>query len=107
MVWYETVEDKETHDIFTRMNSLKVELSYSKLIRSLFLSSCTEFELGDLNGLSESLQNEICKERFNHKQTSINEKWDELERQMRDKSFQSFLTRRKIQVAMPLDSCST
>ena len=95
VVWYETVEDKEPHDIFNRMNSLKVELSCSELIRSLFLSSCTEFNLGDLNGLSESLQNEIRKERFNHKQTSINEKWDELEQQMRDKSFQSFLTRRK------------
>lgn len=95
VVWYETVEEKEPHDIFNRMNSLKVELSCSELIRSLFLSSCTEFKLGDLNGLSESLQNEIRKERFNHKQTSINEKWDELEQQMRDKSFQSFLTRRK------------
>lgn len=95
VVWYETVEEKEPHDIFNRMNSLKVELSCSELIRSLFLSSCTELKLGDLNGLSESLQNEIRKERFNHKQTSINEKWDELEQQMRDKSFQSFLTRRK------------
>lgn len=95
VVWYETVEDKEPHDIFNRMNSLKVELSCSELIRSLFLSSSTEFKLGDLSFLSESLQNEIRKEKFTHKQTSINEKWDELEQQMRDKSFQSFLTRRK------------
>lgn len=95
VVWYETVEEKEPHDIFNRMNSLKVELSCSELIRSLFLSSCTEFNLGNLSGLSESLQNEIRKERFNHKQTSINEKWDELEQQMRNKSLQSFLTRRK------------
>ena len=95
VVWYETVEDKEPHDIFNRMNSLKVELSCSELIRSLFLSSCTEFNLGNLSGLSDSLQNEIRKERFDQKQTSINEKWDELEQFMRDKSFQSFLTRRK------------
>lgn len=95
VVWYETVEEKEPHDIFNRMNSLKVELSCSELIRSLFLSSCTEFYLGDLDGLSESLQTEIRKERFNHKQSSINERWDELEQMMRDKSFQSFLTRRK------------
>lgn len=95
VVWYETVEEKDPHDIFNRMNSLKVELSCSELIRSLFLSSCTKFNLGDLNGLSESLQAEIRKERFNHRQSSINEKWDELEQQMRDKSFQSFLTRRK------------
>lgn len=94
VVWYETVEDKEPHDIFNRMNSLKVELSCSELIRSLFLSSCTEFNLGNLSGLSDSLQNEIRKERFDQKQTSINEKWDELEQYMRDKSFQSFLTRR-------------
>lgn len=95
VVWYETVEEKEPHDIFNRMNSLKVELSCSELIRSLFLSSCTEFYLGDLDGLSESLQTEIRKERFNHKQSSINERWDELEQQMRNKSLQSFLTRRK------------
>lgn len=95
VVWYETVEKKEPHDIFNRMNSLKVELSCSELIRSLFLSSCTEFNLGDLSGLSELLQNEIRKERFDHKQISINEKWDELEQQMRNKSLQSFLTRRK------------
>lgn len=94
IVWYETVEDKDPHDIFNRMNSLKVELSCSELIRSLFLSSCTEFRLDDLTNLSESLQDEIHKERFNHKQTSINEKWDELEQQMRDRAFQSFLTRR-------------
>lgn len=94
VVWYETNEDKEPHDIFNRMNSLKVELSCSELIRSLFLSSCTKFELGDLSNLSDSLQREIRAERFSHKQNSINEKWDELEQLMRDKSFKSFLTRR-------------
>ena len=95
VVWYETVENKDPHDIFNRMNSLKVGLSCSELIRSLFLSSGTTFDLGDVSSLSQSLQNEIKQERFNQKQTSINEKWDELEQQMRDKSFQSFLTRRK------------
>lgn len=95
VVWYETVEKKDPHDIFNRMNSLKVDLSCSELIRSLFLSSGTKFDLGnDLNGLSPSLQEEIRKERFEHKQTSINEKWDELEQQMRDYAFQSFITRR-------------
>lgn len=94
VVWYETVEDKDPHDIFNRMNSLRIELSCSELIRSLFLSSCTAFNLGDLSGLSESLQGEIQKERFMSKQTSINEKWDELEQQMCDKAFQTFLTRR-------------
>ncbi len=95
VVWYETVEDKDPHDIFNRMNSLKVGLSCSELIRSLFLSSGTNFDLGDVSSLSQSLQNEILQERFNHKQTSINEKWDEIEQQMRDESFRAFLTRRK------------
>lgn len=95
VVWYETIEDKDPHDIFNRMNSLKVGLSCSELIRSLFLSSGTKFDLGDVSLLSQSLQTEIHQERFTHKQTSINEKWDELEQQMRNKSFQSFLTRRK------------
>ena len=95
VVWYETVENKDPHDIFNRMNSLKVGLSCSELIRSLFLSSGTKFDLGDVSEFSQSLQNDIEKERFNQKQASINERWDELEQQMRDPSFQSFLTRRK------------
>lgn len=95
VVWYETVENKDPHDIFNRMNSLKVGLSCSELIRSIFLSSGTKFDLGDLRGLSQSVESEIRQERFGHKQSSINEKWDELEQRMRDKSFQSFLTRRK------------
>lgn len=94
IVWYETNEEKEPHDIFNRMNSLKVELSCSELIRSLFLSKTTKFDLGSLDGFSDSLREEIQKERFTNKQTSINEKWDELEQQMKDKDFQSFLTKR-------------
>lgn len=94
VLWYETIEDKEPHDIFNRMNSLKVELSCSELIRSLFLSTTTKFNLGEFKDISESLKKEIFKERFTNKQTSINEKWDELEQSMRDKGFQSFLTRR-------------
>lgn len=76
------------------MNSLKVELSCSELIRSLFLSKTTNFELGTLDGVSDSLKEEIQKERFTNKQSSINEKWDELEQQMKDKDFQSFITKR-------------
>ena len=95
VVWYETVEDKEPHDIFNRMNSLKVGLSCSELIRSLFLSSGAKFNLGDVSQFSESVQYEIRHERFGTKQTSINEKWDEIEQRMRDNEFQSFLTRRK------------
>ena len=94
VVWYETNEEKVPHDIFNRMNSLKVELSCSELIRSLFLSKTTKFDLGSLDGFSDSLREEIQKERFTNKQTSINEKWDELEQQMKDKDFQSFLTKR-------------
>lgn len=94
IVWYETNEEKEPHDIFNRMNSLKVELSCSELIRSLFLSKTTKFDLGSLDGFSDFLREEIQKERFTNKQTSINEKWDELEQQMKDKDFQSFLTKR-------------
>lgn len=94
VVWYETNEEKEPHDIFNRMNSLKVELSCSEFIRSLFLSKTTKFDLGSLDGFSDSLREEIQKERFTNKQTSINEKWDELEQQMKDKDFQSFLTKR-------------
>ena len=94
VVWYETNEEKDPHDIFNRMNSLKVELSCSELIRSLFLSKTTKFDLGSLDGFSDSLREEIQKERFTNKQTSINEKWDELKQQMKDKDFQSFLTKR-------------
>lgn len=103
VVWYETNEDKDPHDIFNRMNSLKVGLSCSELIRSIFLSSCTKFNLGTFDGLSDSLKLEVKKERFQQKQSSINEKWDEVEQQMRDESFQSFLTSRNIKSRNALD----
>ena len=103
VVWYETNEDKDPHDIFNRMNSLKVGLSCSELIRSIFLSSCTKFNLGTFDGLSDSLKLEVEKERFQQKQSSINEKWDEIEQQMRDESFQSFLTSRNIKNRNAID----
>ena len=103
VVWYETNEDKDPHDIFNRMNSLKVVLSCSELIRSIFLSSCTKFNLGTFDGLSDSLKLEVEKERFQQKQSSINEKWDEIEQQMRDESFQSFLTSRNIKSRNAID----
>lgn len=103
VVWYETNEDKDPHDIFNRMNSLKVGLSCSELIRSIFLSSCTKFNLGTFDGLSDSLKLEVEKERFQQKQSSINEKWDEIEQQMRDESFQSFLTSRNIKSRNAID----
>lgn len=103
VVWYETNEDKDPHDIFNRMNSLKVGLSCSELIRSIFLSSCTKFNLGTFDGLSDSLKLEVGKERFQQKQSSINEKWDEIEQQMRDESFQSFLTSRNIKSRNAID----
>ena len=85
------------------MNSLKVGLSCSELIRSIFLSSCTKFNLGTFDGLSDSLKLEVEKERFQQKQSSINEKWDEIEQQMRDESFQSFLTSRNIKSRNAID----
>ena len=94
VVWYETYENKDPHDIFNRMNSLKVGLSCSELLRSIFLSSCTQFNLGKTDDLSESLRIEVRNERFQQRQSSINEKWDEIEQHMRDKSFQAFLTSR-------------
>lgn len=103
VVWYETNEDKDPHDIFNKMNSLKVGLSCSELIRSIFLSSCTKFNLGTFDGLSDSLKLEVEKERFQQKQSSINEKWDEIEQQMRDESFQSFLTSRNIKSRNAID----
>lgn len=103
VVWYETNEDKDPHDIFNRMNSLKVGLSCSELIRSIFLSSCTKFNLGTFDGLSDSLKLEVEKERFQQKQSSINEKWDEIEQQMCDESFQSFLTSRNIKSRNAID----
>lgn len=103
VVWYETNEDKDPHDIFNRMNSLKVGLSCSELIRSIFLSSCTKFNLGTFDGLSDSLKLEVEKERFQQKQSSINEKWDVIEQQMRDESFQSFLTSRNIKSRNAID----
>lgn len=94
VVWYETCEPRDAHYIFNRMNSLKVGLSNSELIRSLFLSSTTRFALDIPDNLSDSVKSELSRERLLHRQISINEKWDEIEQYMSQKDFQAFLTNR-------------
>ena len=83
--------------MFNRLNNDKIQLTNSELIRAIFLSDSTEYELetGDLYNESElKVAYDMNKQR---KQAHIVEEWDAIEHKLRekDKRFWTFLTNRK------------
>ncbi|MBP7554007.1 MAG: DUF262 domain-containing protein [Spirochaetes bacterium] len=77
VLWYD-VSDKEidSRDIFTRINSGKIPLTNSELIKALFLS-CTKSENQEIKEL---------------KQTEIAQEWDKIEYTLQNDEFWYFIT---------------
>ena len=73
VIWYKAPEDVAPLDLFTRLNSYRIPLTNSELIRALFLRK-------DGQGIDEKRQFEIATE------------WDQIERELREPSFWYFLT---------------
>ena len=97
VVWYEDCGNKDARDLFNEINDLTIKLSCSELIRSLFLSSNTEFESSiNLRGISDpSVKEKLIKQDKINKQRYINTKWDEIEHRLSDARIQSFIINNK------------
>lgn len=97
VIWYELNDSTQPREMFNRLNNDKIQLTNSELIRAIFLSDSTEYELetGDLYNESElKVAYDMNKQR---KQAHIVEEWDAIEHKLRekDKRFWTFLTNRK------------
>ncbi len=78
VIWYETT-DSDSIEIFTRINSGKIPLTNSELIKALFLNS-SNFEKAD-------------NEKLRLKQLKIASEWDTIEYALQDDSFWYFINK--------------
>lgn len=76
VIWYQVQNNKDSTELFTRLNIGKIPLTNAELVKALFLSK-------DTNDLTDERQLEIS--------TS----WDSIEKELHDKSFWAFLTNEK------------
>lgn len=81
VIWYEISKDKDSIDIFTRINSGKIPLTNAELIKALFLNS--------------SNFGKIDSEKLRLKQLEIASEWDRMEYALQDDSFWYFINKEK------------
>ncbi len=79
VIWYETSENEDSIDIFTRINSGKIPLTNAELIKALFLNS-------------SNFANEDP-EKIRLKQLEIASEWDRIESALQNDSFWCFLNK--------------
>ncbi len=77
VIWYETSQDEDSIDIFTRINSGKIPLTNAELIKALFLNS-SNFVNTDT-------------EKLRLKQLEIATEWDRIEYALQDDAFWYFI----------------
>lgn len=96
IIWYELNDGTEPRDMFNRLNNDKIQLTNSELIRALFLSDTTEYDL-ESEMYDETELKVLRPMNRQRKQAHIVEVWDVIEHKLRDKdkSFWAFLTNRK------------
>lgn len=90
VIWYETTEKTDARDIFERLNDLQVPLSSSELIRALFLSQSAIYNPKELTATDD--EKKLLLKDKEHKQSSINAKWDEIEHYFRNDDIWAFIT---------------
>lgn len=79
VIWYETSQNEDSIDIFTRINSGKIPLTNAELIKALFLNS-SNFSNTDT-------------EKLRLKQLEIASEWDRIEFALQDDSFWYFINK--------------
>lgn len=79
VIWYETLKNDDSIDIFTRINSGKIPLTNAELIKALFLNS-SNFANADI-------------EKLRLKQLEISSEWDRIEYALQDDSFWYFINK--------------
>lgn len=81
IIWYETSQDEDSIDIFTRINSGKIPLTNAELIKALFLNSSN---FGNYDA-----------EKLRLKQLEIATEWDRIEYVLQDDSFWYFIDKQE------------
>lgn len=81
VIWYETSQDEDSIDIFTRINSGKIPLTNAELIKALFLNS-SNFVNADT-------------EKLRLKQLEIATEWDRIEYALQDDAFWYFINKQE------------
>ncbi|HML65275.1 MAG TPA: DUF262 domain-containing protein [Dysgonomonas sp.] len=77
VIWYETNEDENSTDLFTRLNIGKIPLTNAELVRALFLSRDNNSDITE------------------EKQIEIATNWDIMEKELYNEEFWGFLTNKK------------
>ncbi|MGL5980604.1 MAG: DUF262 domain-containing protein [Phocaeicola sp.] len=91
VIWYELRDGSNARDIFNRLNNNKIALTNSELIRAMFLSESSQYQIeGNYNNDDEKLMASRLQKQ--QKQAHIVEQWDIIEHKLRDEQFWRFLT---------------
>lgn len=77
VIWYEIPQNENGIELFERLNIGKIPLTSSELVKALFLRDDASEEIGA-------------------RQEEISLQWDNMERELREKSLWSFLTNSKV-----------
>lgn len=78
VIWYETNDDENSTDLFTRLNIGKIPLTNAELVRALFLSRDNNSDITE------------------EKQIEIATNWDFIEKELHNEEFWGFLTNKKV-----------
>jgi len=78
VIWYETNNDENSTDLFTRLNIGKIPLTNAELVRALFLSRDNNSDVTE------------------EKQIEIATNWDIIEKELHNEEFWGFLTNKKV-----------
>ncbi|KPH14976.1 DUF262 domain-containing protein [Chryseobacterium sp. ERMR1:04] len=89
VIWYETLTNDNSIDIFTRINSGKIPLTNAELIKALFLNS-SNFAKAD-------------SEKLRLKQLEIASEWDRIEYALQDDSFWYFINKNENNLATRIE----
>lgn len=93
VIWYELRDKSDPNSTFKRLNDKKVALNNAELIRAMFLSDSAGYECDEsvIDGYPEEVQGIVKEREKARKQSHILEKWDIIEKQLRQPNFWAFV----------------
>ena len=92
VIWYELRDGSNPRDVFKRLNDNKIALTNSELIRALFLSQSSEYQIEERLVVNEENKELATTMNRLRKQGHINEQWDAVEHNLRNPNFWAFAT---------------
>ena len=93
VIWYELRDNSDPNETFKRLNDRKVSLNNAELIRAMFLSDSAVYECDEklLNGYDKESRPIVVERERASRQSHIVEKWDIIEKQLRQPKFWAFI----------------